>query len=400
MKDLWIYMLFVFIYLPKLAEAYPQPNLGGSRQWGTDRCRDDVAYMDGPNCCLYCPAGNYVKSPCTTSGELGTCVACGNGTFTEHANGLKKCFKCTQCRDDQETVRWCTLSQNTECRCKSGRFCDPDHACEVCKKCSRCKSDEVIVRNCTSTTDTECKKTPSPSSSVSGIVAAIVVPLVLLFILAIAVLLCWRCRVSDSQSDLSGIKTEPHYTDISTIDDETQRPDGTNLILSLQPVRFRSPVAVEEERKMLCESLTSSASNSEYSLTGVQPPAFPAAPTRDASAIARQNNRREEETFPILIPKNGEQSLRRCFEYFEELDMDHHKRFFRQVSLSDNVIKSKEQLPYEDRIHELLNIWVEKEGKEASLNDLLRALISLNQRRTAETIMENAIQNGHYVLES
>ncbi|KAM9392869.1 tumor necrosis factor receptor superfamily member 10B-like isoform 2-T2 [Pholidichthys leucotaenia] len=343
MKDLWIYMLFVFIYLPKLAEAYPQPNLGGSRQWGTDRCRDDVAYMDGPNCCLYCPAGNYVKSPCTTSGELGTCVACGNGTFTEHANGLKKCFKCTQCRDDQETVRWCTLSQNTECRCKSGRFCDPDHACEVCKKCSRCKSDEVIVRNCTSTTDTECKKTPSPSSSVSGIVAAIVVPLVLLFILAIAVLLCWRCRVSDSQSDLSGIKTEPHYTDISTIDDETQRPDGTNLILSLQP---------------------------------------------------------EEETFPILIPKNGEQSLRRCFEYFEELDMDHHKRFFRQVSLSDNVIKSKEQLPYEDRIHELLNIWVEKEGKEASLNDLLRALISLNQRRTAETIMENAIQNGHYVLES
>lgn len=95
----------------------------------------------------------------------------------------------------------------------------------------------------------------------------------------------------------------------------------------------------------------------------------------------------------------GEESLKKCFEYFEEIDVDYHKRFFRHLGIIDNVIKSKEQLPYEDRIHELLNIWVEKEGKEASLNDLLKALLDLNQRRTAENVKEYAIQNGHYFCE-
>lgn len=95
----------------------------------------------------------------------------------------------------------------------------------------------------------------------------------------------------------------------------------------------------------------------------------------------------------------GEESLRRCFGYFEEMDVDYHKRFFRHLGISDNVIKGKEYLQYEDKIHELLNIWLEKEGRDASLNVLLKALLDLNQRRTAETVKENAIDNGHYVCE-
>lgn len=64
------------------------------------------------------------------------------------------------------------------------------------------------------------------------------------------------------------------------------------------------------------------------------------------------------------------------------------------------MIKSKDPLLYEDRIHELLNIWLEKEGKDASLNDLLKALLKFDQRRTAEIIMVKALENGHYVLEN
>lgn len=100
-----------------------------------------------------------------------------------------------------------------------------------------------------------------------------------------------------------------------------------------------------------------------------------------------------------LSPFAGEQSLRKCFDYFEEIDVDYHKRFFRQLGINDNVIKGKEPLPYEDKIHELLNIWIEKEGRDASLNDLLRALLDLNQRRTAENIKENAVHHGHYLCE-
>lgn len=95
----------------------------------------------------------------------------------------------------------------------------------------------------------------------------------------------------------------------------------------------------------------------------------------------------------------GQESLRQCFGYFEELDFDYHKRFFRNLGIKDNIIKSKDQLQYEDKIHELLNIWLENVGRDASLSDLLKALLNLNQRRTAEAVKENAIHNNHYTYE-
>lgn len=38
-----------------------------------------------------------MKSPCTIAGEKGKCEECDYGTYTEHANGLEHCFKCTLC---------------------------------------------------------------------------------------------------------------------------------------------------------------------------------------------------------------------------------------------------------------------------------------------------------------
>lgn len=99
----------------------------------------------------------------------------------------------------------------------------------------------------------------------------------------------------------------------------------------------------------------------------------------------------------MLVPVNGEESLRSCLPYFEEIDYDLHKRFFRHLGINDNEIKSRESLPYDDKIHELLKVWMEKRGREASLNDLLKALLDLNHRRTAEIIKEKALDNGHYV---
>lgn len=63
------------------------------------------------------------------------------------------------------------------------------------------------------------------------------------------------------------------------------------------------------------------------------------------------------------------------------------------------MIKSKDGLPYDDKIHDLLNVWVEKEGIGASINDLLRALLDLNQRLTAERVKDKAILNDHYLCE-
>uniref|UniRef100_A0A8C9Y2H5 Hematopoietic death receptor n=1 Tax=Sander lucioperca TaxID=283035 RepID=A0A8C9Y2H5_SANLU len=306
--------------------AYPQSGLDlvGNRTKRDVHCRPDLEYLNGNICCLYCPAGTHKISPCTRAGEKGKCEECEDGTYTEHANGLQLCLKCTQCRSDQEVVRPCTPTQDTECQCKLGRFCAPDQACEVCKTCSRCEEDEEMERSCTSTSNTECKKIQTNAVSTSG----------------------------------------------------TQH-SGT-----LQPKLAKSSAGIEEERKVLCESLcSSSASNSQHSLTGLPCSAFPAYP-------------------PSLSLFLGEESLRKCFEYFEEIDFYYHKRFFRHLGIMDNVIKSKDHLLYDDKIHELLNIWVEKEGKEATLNDLLKALLDLNQRRTAETVKENAVLNGHYFCDN
>ncbi|XP_067457742.1 hematopoietic death receptor isoform X2 [Thunnus thynnus] len=333
------------LFTPTWAFPPSGVELGGSRRRRDVTCRDNVEHPSNNICCKNCPAGKYVKSPCTRAGEMGECEECVFGTYIEHSSGLERCFKCTLCRPDQEVVRPCTSTQDTECQCKAGRFCAPDQACEVCKTCSRCKKDEVIVRNCTTTTNTECKKIQSPSASTS-----VIAPVIGMFLLVAFCCLIWaivwyrkRRRPTDSQSNRpDGLKAGEHYSE-ERRNGQTRRLSFPNLLSPRQP---------------------------------------------------------DDEQFPELVPLNGEESLRRCFEYFEELDVDYHKRFFRHLGIVDNVIKSKEHLSFEDRMHEVLNIWVEKMGRDASLNDLLKALLVFNQRRTAENIKQKAIDYGHYKCEN
>ncbi|XP_062273751.1 hematopoietic death receptor isoform X2 [Scomber scombrus] len=308
---LTVFLALIFIFKSTWASPQSGHDSSGSRSRRGAPCGTDMSSLNNI-CCLNCPAGTHMKSPCTKHGEMGECGECDYGTFTEHSNDLKQCFKCAQCRPDQIIVRPCIQTQNTECECKAGRFCAHDQACEVCKKCSRCEKDEVIVRNCTSTTNTECKKIQSPPpSGNTWLWPSLSASLIVVAIAVVVAVLYKKHKASDSQSS---------------------RPDG------LKP---------------------------------------------------------GEESFPKLVPVN-DGSLQKCFEYFEEVDICYHNRFFRYIGISDNVIKSKEYLPYADRIHELLNIWMEQKGREASLNDLLKALLDLSQRRTAEHIRQCAIQHGHY----
>ncbi|XP_034727801.1 hematopoietic death receptor isoform X6 [Etheostoma cragini] len=325
--------------------AYPRSglNLVGNRTRRDFPCRPDLEYLDGNICCLYCPAGTRKISPCTSAGEQGKCEECDDGTYTEHANGLQLCLKCTRCRSDQEVVRPCTPTQDTECQCKLGRFCAPDQACEVCKTCSSCEEDEEMERGCTSTSNTECKKIKSNAGFASA-KASVIVPLVLAAALVIGGIIITVCRRRRRKAtDTQGNVPDGQKAGLERSNGETPGQSCSNLILSRQL---------------------------------------------------------EDKQFPKLVPVNGEESLRKCFEYFEEIDFCYHKRFFRHLGIMDNVIKSKDHLLYDDKIHELLNIWVEKEGREATLNDLLKALLDLNQRRTAESVKENAVLNGHYFCDN
>ncbi|XP_054876540.1 hematopoietic death receptor isoform X1 [Poeciliopsis prolifica] len=365
-------VLWASLAVLQLVVAYPQRGVKTGR---SIFCKKDTEYLHNGICCVKCEAGQYVQTPCTETGKTGTCEECNDRTFTEHANGLKQCIKCTQCPPDQEIVRECSHTQDTLCQCKPGRYCHPDEACEICKKCSRCNHDEEVVKNCTSTSNTECKKRQDKSSQEADTtLTAVIVILVVLIVLGIIIVILWKkkCRTENSNS------LKPVCIPVS-------KPHNTN---PSKYVNIYKPKG-KEETINLCESNPSSVSSSQHNLTDpaeILPWDYP--------------NRREEEPFPTLIPKNGVESLTACFEFFEELNVDFHNRFFRKLSIEDNKIRSKDHLSHEDRIHFLLSYWVEKEGKEASLNHLLRALLDLNQRRTAETVMEKAVQKGYYEFES
>ncbi|NWI21089.1 TR10C factor, partial [Crypturellus soui] len=80
--------------------------------------------------------GYYVAQHCSASHLRAICAPCIEGEdYTAHPNGLERCLPCKQCKDDQITLRTCTLTHDTECQCKEGYFC-PVEGCEICQKCS------------------------------------------------------------------------------------------------------------------------------------------------------------------------------------------------------------------------------------------------------------------------
>ncbi|XP_034026916.1 hematopoietic death receptor isoform X1 [Thalassophryne amazonica] len=395
----------ILIWLLKPMGALPRPGLNlvetqGGRTRRDIPCKIDHEYFSNGICCLSCPAGTHLTLSCTKPGEKGKCEECQDGTYTEHSNHLRLCLKCTKCRTDQEIVRPCTGTQNTECQCKQGGFCAPEQACEMCRKCSRCKIDEVKVRNCTATSNTECKKIQPPSKSSTGNVVIVSVVAVVLFIAGLLIVIVVvvkrkRDRRRDSQRHPSNVLKDEQMDALSSEEKrsrENKQPRHLRLNHYQQAVRSMSPACMEVEREELCNSLSSSASNSQHSLTNL--------PYTLAHYSLAAPPQRETELFQRLVPVNGEASLRSCFEYFEDLDVDYHKRFFRSLGIHDNTIKSKHSLQHEDRIHSLLNIWMEREGKAASLNDLLKTLLDLNQRLTADKVKDQAIAKGHYVYVS
>ncbi|OWK56793.1 Tumor necrosis factor receptor superfamily member 10B [Lonchura striata] len=104
-------------------------------------------------CCVFCEAGTFVADHCSASHMKGKCDPCKEGKgFTAHANGLEGCLPCRQCREDQITLRSCTLTQNAVCKCKQGYFCNDD-GCEICQRTSQRYPEKEILLNSTGASD-------------------------------------------------------------------------------------------------------------------------------------------------------------------------------------------------------------------------------------------------------
>ncbi|KAM7087411.1 tumor necrosis factor receptor superfamily member 26-like isoform 3-T3 [Molossus nigricans] len=112
-------------------------------------------YPSASNCCRRCPAGQYVREPCSSTHTQSECATCDEGTFTAFPNDLRSCLLCSSCSEDQEVVAECTPSSNRKCQCQTGRYLHPDSD-EFCAPCSPCPQGKVVLRTCNATADTVC----------------------------------------------------------------------------------------------------------------------------------------------------------------------------------------------------------------------------------------------------
>ncbi|XP_062873961.1 hematopoietic death receptor [Trichomycterus rosablanca] len=371
-------------------------------------CVDVTQYQHGGICCLNCPAGTLVKQACSAAFTRGTCERCDYDSYTEHDNGLLKCLQCTKCHSDQEVVEKCTTTRNTECQCRPGSFCLPDHACEVCRLCSRCKDDEEQIENCTAHSDTVCQKKDSVSSSVLSevlislgilVVIVLVVGVIVVGVVGVlypktlakwkrAVASCWPTgTVKVCKESGGGGSVEATQNRINSALEE--REDDQPFLSVPQPV------SDEEEDGGLGPSLPTTTASSQTSLP-VCAQASDAGLATNQDSPPQLRNARENETLRRLVPVNDE-SLKRSFDLFGEIDVNYHKRFFRKLGLSDNRIHSTDHMLPEDRVYELLMVWMEKEGMDADFNHLIDVLIQeLHQRLSAENIRARAVSWGYF----
>ncbi|KAM9307400.1 tumor necrosis factor receptor superfamily, member a [Pholidichthys leucotaenia] len=395
-------------------------------------CVENEQYLHQGLCCLNCQAGTFVAHACDKDLEKGICIPCEDGqTFTEHSNGMSRCLPCTHCRSDEAEVAHCNKTTDTKCRCKQGTFCVPDQACEVCKRCAKCKQGEEEVKKCTPYSNTVCRKrsepptqtapasaSPAPESTSPTIIVIVVCFFLMVVVIAAALAAYWfvirqhpcetPCSKLQGESseivkipiDESGATAEERQNNQNAgLEGEEPRPESRPLLQETQGGIAKASSPMEDEDRGLGDSLPNTTSSSQTSLSALPTAASSGSTPHQSPAAARLTATDMEDPLqhrlvPLLA---SEKSLKKSFDLFDEyLDVRIHNKFFRTIGVSDNHIRIAESGAPSDKVYELLKNWMQRQGLKADINNLLDALLSLDQRRSAESIASAAIRKGYY----
>ncbi|KAM4719202.1 tumor necrosis factor receptor superfamily, member a [Anableps anableps] len=394
-------------------------------------CVENEQYLHQGLCCLNCKEGTFVKKPCERDLEQGSCLSCEHGqTYTEHPNGMTRCLPCTHCRLDETVITPCTTTTDTKCQCKPSTFCVPDQACEVCKRCAKCKAGEEEVKKCTPFSNTVCRKRdPSPTETVTARSPPVPDPPTNAWFLVLMVLICFMviviiaviwwflrkqhsCDVPWSKSscdsseivkipiDESGATAEEKQNNQNAgLEGEEPRPESRPLLQETQAGMTKACPPLEDEDRGLGDSLPNTTSSSQTSLSALPTAASSGSTPHQSPAGFRQlPSDTDDPLGHRLVPLLGsEKSLRKSFDLFDEyLDVRIHNKFFRLIGISDNYIRIAENSIPGDKVYDLLKCWMQKQGLKADINDLLEALLSMDQRRSAECIAYTALRRGYY----
>ncbi|XP_069733726.1 tumor necrosis factor receptor superfamily member 10B-like [Phaenicophaeus curvirostris] len=323
--------------------------------------------------CKKCPAGTYVAEHCKEQNGSSKCLPCKEDEYIEYPNDFPKCLGCRTCREDQVQVSPCQATSNTQCACMNGTFCSPDHPCEMCQKCRpRCSKDEVELAPCTPQSDRQCGPPTNTFSSSSTMWIVIVV---ILGTLILVIPLLWFCNCCSAG----------HMRDLST------KSCGVADYVESMLTRCQSR-RVETNDNDLNQQIDQNLLSPRRSVT---PSALGPEGTSYRSGKPRKN----------LVPVQGKDSiylLRRSFDIFaQEVPYKDWKRFVRALGLKENDIALAEM---NDKcslepFFQMLNTWLNEEGKDASVNTLLETLHHINLRGIAEDISSKLVQQGYFEYE-
>ncbi|XP_043938946.1 tumor necrosis factor receptor superfamily member 10B-like [Protopterus annectens] len=338
-------------------------------------------------CCLNCPTGTYVKSYCKEENSTGTCFRCADGIgYTEHPNGMDMCLTCSVCNPDQDVISRCTSYKNTVCQCKPGTFCQPDQACEVCRRCkTSCSEGEVMVKECQPTSDIECQ--PASGTLSPGEIAAVVI---CILVLLIVVAIIWRCC------------SKKHKRNQSSDDGDSAKLSKTQqLKMCFKNSYLKNLKTTFTEDKKQSEPLVRNTQptelqNSDNTTYNGTPPMKMQKyePGKSCTDHHRQRH--------VLVAAESDprEALRQSFDVFVELvPAISWKPFMRCLKLTDNEIFTAEKNNdgnRQEQCFNMLSCWMQKTGREATINGLLEMLTTMELRGVEEQIRDEVTRKGYY----
>ncbi|XP_010848253.1 PREDICTED: tumor necrosis factor receptor superfamily member 25 isoform X3 [Bison bison bison] len=368
-------------------------------------------------CCKGCPAGHYLKAPCTKPCGAATCLPCPQGTFLARENHYEtRCARCQACDElaPQMALRNCSAVADTHCGCRPGWFMD----CMVsqcrhgspfrCRPCTDCGALHRHTQTPCSSRDTHCGtclpgfyeydkscvscptstlgSCPEPCVAVCGwrqmfwvqmLVAGLVVPLLLGATLTYTYHRCHPCKAIGPADD-TGVEvwTPLQTTHLSPPDSGPAllvTPSSSEKVCPVHLVGHSCTSGSPQTQEAPCLEATWSWDQLPSRAPGLPPPPSPAPPAGSAAATLQPG--------PQL------------YDVMDAVPARRWKEFMRTLGLREAEIEAVEVEVgrFRDQQYEMLKRW--RQQQHAGLGAVYAALERMGLDGCAEDL-RSRLQRG------
>ncbi|XP_027420853.1 tumor necrosis factor receptor superfamily member 25 isoform X3 [Bos indicus x Bos taurus] len=380
-------------------------------------CGHSFPKRSGLGCCKGCPAGHYLKAPCTKPCGVATCLPCPQGTFLARENHYEtRCARCQACDElaPQMALRNCSAVADTHCGCRPGWFMD----CMVsqcrhgspfrCRPCTDCGALHRHTQTPCSSRDTHCGtclpgfyeydkscvscptstlgSCPEPCVAVCGwrqmfwvqmLVAGLVVPLLLGATLTYTYHRCHPCKAIGPADD-TGVEvwTPLQTTHLSPPDSGPAllvTPSSSEKVCPVHLVGHSCTSGSPQTQEAPCLEATWSWDQLPSRAPGLPPPPSPAPPAGSAAATLQPG--------PQL------------YDVMDAVPARRWKEFMRTLGLREAEIEAVEVEVgrFRDQQYEMLKRW--RQQQHAGLGAVYAALERMGLDGCAEDL-RSRLQRG------